>query len=144
VPDIRHLIPIDASPERIRPLISSGAGFTKWWAEDLTENSTSTIAELGFFNRSTLYRLEILPCESPKEIHWLCTSGKEWLDTKLIFSLKPNNAQTVVHFAHAGWETETDYFLACNTTWGELMYRLKAAAEGKSHTPLFLKSGFSF
>ena len=31
-----------------------------------------------------------------------------------------------------GWLSETEYFMTCNTTWGELMYRLKAAAEGKS------------
>jgi hypothetical protein len=32
----------------------------------------------------------------------------------------------------------------CNTTWGELMYRLKAAAEGKSHSPLFLASELGY
>jgi len=38
---------------------------------------------------------------------------------------------------NAGWKGETDYFVACTTTWGELMYRLKAVAEGKRPGPLF-------
>jgi hypothetical protein len=32
---------------------------------------------------------------------------------------------------------EKDYFSSCNTTWAELMFRLKAAAEGKLRGPLF-------
>ena len=40
-------------------------------------------------------------------------------------------------FSHEGW-AETEYFTNCNTAWGELMYRLKAVAEGKSIGPLFL------
>jgi hypothetical protein len=32
----------------------------------------------------------------------------------------------------------------CTTTWGELMYRLKAAAEGKKPEPLFSKNGMAY
>jgi len=33
---------------------------------------------------------------------------------------------------------------SCNTTWGELMYRLKTASEGKSREPLFLAGELSY
>jgi hypothetical protein len=49
-----------------------------------------------------------------------------------------------LRFTHGGWRSETDYFLNCNTTWGELMYRLKAAAEGKPRGPLFLASDLAY
>jgi len=29
---------------------------------------------------------------------------------------------------HGGSRSETEYFMNCNTTWGELIYQLKAAA----------------
>lgn len=45
--------------------------------------------------------------------------------------------QSLLRFSHAGWQAETEYFVSCNTTWGELMFRLKAAAEGKNPGPLF-------
>jgi hypothetical protein len=50
----------------------------------------------------------------------------------------------VLRFTHAGWAAATDYFFSCNTTWGALMMRLKAAAEGKSPGPLFVKDGMGY
>jgi uncharacterized protein YndB with AHSA1/START domain len=47
--DIRLSIQIDVSPGEVYPFISSGSGFSKWWAEDMTQRSDGTI-DLGFFN----------------------------------------------------------------------------------------------
>jgi hypothetical protein len=55
-----------------------------------------------------------------------------------------NEEQTVLRFKHMYWAAETDYFVSCNTTWGELMFRLKAAAEGKGIDPLFKKNGLAY
>ena len=50
----------------------------------------------------------------------------------------------MLRFTHAGWRAEYDYFLSCNTTWGELMFRLKSAAEGKSCGPLFRAADMAY
>ena len=34
MPDIKHSIPITAKPEIVYPLVATGKGFTRWWAED--------------------------------------------------------------------------------------------------------------
>ncbi len=141
--DIHHSISIDAAPAQILPLISSGPGLAQWWAADVTENSSTGRVELGFFNRATVYALEPLP-SAEGEVAWLCQSGKEWKGTKLLFQLTPGNKRTLVKFTHAAWQSETDYFVACNTTWGELLFRLKAAAEGKSPGPLFSATGMAY
>jgi len=133
--DIKHSIPIAAKPQSIYPLVATGRGFTQWWAEDVTE--PAGMVELGFFKRATVYRLGVKTNDAPKHAEWACESGDEWSGTRLIFHLEPTDTGTLLRFAHAGWKAETDYFIACNTTWGELMYRLKAAAEGKSPGPLF-------
>ena len=73
-----------------------------------------------------------------------CTSGKEWNGTKIVFGLAPNDGRTVLRFSHAGWLSDSDYFVSCNTTWGELMFRLKAAAEGKAPGPLFSPGGMAY
>ena len=52
-------------------------------------------------------------------------------------------AETLLHFSHTSWREESDHFTLCNTTWGELMYRLKATAEGKCPGPLFLKGSLA-
>jgi len=142
VADIRHLIQINASVERIRPLFSSAKGFSHWWAADSVEGESEGSVELGFFSRSTVYRLRQGE-QTPNEIAWRCDRGKEWNGTTLHFRLEPTGKATLLHFTHGGWNEETEYFVTCNTTWGELMYRLKAAAEGKTPVPLFTMDGLA-
>jgi len=38
----------------------------------------------------------------------------------------------------------TDYFTSRKTTWGDLMFRLKAAGEGRGTGPLFLRGGLAY
>jgi hypothetical protein len=141
---IRHLIAVEASPATLFPLISTGSGFAKWWAADVTEDPSSKTVELGFFKRATIYRLKPVRITENQEAEWLCETGKEWSGTRLIFELAPSGAQTLVRFTHADWQGETDYFVSCTTVWGELMFRLKAAAEGKNPDPLFSATGLAY
>jgi uncharacterized protein YndB with AHSA1/START domain len=140
--DIRNLIQIEVPAAKVYPFVCSGSGLAKWWAEDMTVQTDGRV-ELGFFNRATIYPLQLVRAAAPSEIEWVCVGGKEWNGTKLRFELSENKGQTALRFAHADWEAETDYFLSCNTTWGALMFRLKAIAEGKPAGPLFSRSGWS-
>jgi len=145
MPTIRHAIAIDASPQRIFPFISSGHGFKQWWAADVTEDVPRDIVSLGFFNRATVYNLHPFRIDEPNYAEWACQSGEEWNGTKLLFDLLPQKeGRTLVRFSHADWRAETDYFVACTTTWGHLMFRLKAAAEGKTTGPLFSATGMAY
>jgi len=134
--DIRHSLQILAAAAKIYPLVTTANGFSQWWAAEVTE-SVGAI-ELAFFNRKTIYRLSAGPANPPAEAEFLCETGAEWSGTRLIFRLEPLGSGTLVRFTHAGWQSETDYFVSCNTVWGELMFRLKAAAEAKPRGPLFL------
>jgi uncharacterized protein YndB with AHSA1/START domain len=142
VPDIQHAVPIAAKPETIFPLIATAKGLGEWWASDITEPAGAV--ELGFFNRSTIYRLRLKTSQPPAEAEWVCETGEEWTGTHIIFKLEPRGEGTLLRFTHAGWAAPTEYFTSCNTTWGELMYRLKASAEGKSRGPLFLAAGTAY
>jgi uncharacterized protein YndB with AHSA1/START domain len=142
--DIKLSIQIAAQPQVVHPLVASAAGFSRWWAADVTEDKATGNVELGFFNRSTVYGLHPIQIASPREAHWLCQSGVEWNGTRLLFDLTEQKGQTFVRFTHAGWQAETDYFIACTTTWGELMFRLKAVAEGKTPGPLFSATGLAY
>jgi len=78
------------------------------------------------------------------QAEWICETGKEWSGAHIIFRLAAGGPGTVLRFTHQGWQSETDYFVSCNTMWGELMFRLKAAAEGKSPGPLFQADGMAY
>jgi hypothetical protein len=140
---IRHSISIAAPAERIQPLFASGQGFAQWWAEDVTENSNGTV-ELGFFNRATAYRLAPVRTKGLSLAEWQCETGQEWSGTRLIFELAPQGSSTLLRFTHADWKAETDYFVSCTTVWGELMFRLKATAEGKAPGPLFKTNAMAY
>lgn len=140
--DIRTSVQIAAPLARVHGLVSSGLGFTKWWAEDMTANADGTV-DLGFFNRATIYSLRLAKTPTPFEVAWHCLSGNEWKGTRLLFQLSESKEQTVLHFTHADWEAQTEYFVSCNTAWGALLFRLKAAAEGHAPKPLFSKQGFA-
>ena len=140
--DIRHSLQIAASPEAITPLVSTPHGLAQWWAEDVTE--IDGCAELGFFNRTTVYRLRPQAGDPPRRYVWLCETGQEWSGTRLVFELQTAGSGTLLRFTHAGWESESDYFISCTTTWGELMFRLKGAAEGKPRGPLFLRESLAY
>jgi hypothetical protein len=140
--DIRHAVQIAAKSEAIYPLFATSMGFGRWWATDITE--VRGAVELGFFNRATVYRLRLYASQPPSEADWVCETGDEWNGTHIRFRNEPTKSGTVLRFSHSGWREETDYFVMCNTTWGELMYRIKAAAEGKTVGPLFSREGLGY
>ena len=139
--DINHSIQISAPPEQIYPLGATAQGLTKWWAEVVTQPSADLVA-LSFFGGATIYRLRSATAQPPNRVEWVCESGDEWGGTRISFHIEAVKGGSLLRFAHAGWRAPTDYFCSCNTTWGELMFRLKAAAEGKSRGPLFSRDGW--
>jgi hypothetical protein len=56
MPDIHHRIEISAAAGAVYALVSSGHGFARWWAADVTAGADGPV-ELGFFRRATVYRL---------------------------------------------------------------------------------------
>jgi len=138
--DIRHAIQIAAAADKIYPLVATAKGLGTWWATDITEPAGAV--ELGFFNRATIYRLRPTIGQPSAKAEWVCETGDEWRDTRLSFQLEAAKSGTLLRFSHASWRAESEYFTSCNTTWGELMFRLKAAAEGKNPGPLFTREGW--
>jgi hypothetical protein len=141
MPDIQHSVQIAAKPEAIYPLVATADGFRKWWATDVTE--TDGGVDLAFFNRTTVYRLRRTIDKPLTEVEWCCETGQEWTGTRISFRLELANSGILSRFTHADWQVATDYFVSCNTTWGELMYRLKASAEGREPGPLFSAAGMA-
>jgi hypothetical protein len=126
---------MSAPAAAIYPVISTARGWAQWWAADVTE--TGPAIELGFFHRATVYRLQSVAQEPPVRSEWWCERGKEWAGTRISFRLE-TAATGSLRFAHSDWSADTEYFLSCNTTWGEFMFRIKSSAEGKPQGPRFL------
>jgi hypothetical protein len=141
--DIVHRIEALATADALYRLVSTGPGFEAWWAEDVVVKPDGAV-ELGFFKRATVYRLRALSLEPGRKAVWQCETGQQWSGTRLVFELETQGATTLVRFTHPNWAEASDFFVSCNTTWGALMFRLKAAAEGKKPGPLFLADGMAY
>ena len=142
MPDIQHAIQIAAAPDVVYPLVATAAGLARWWAEDVTESEGAV--DLGFFQRKTVYRLRLRENRPPAGAEWVCESGEQWNGTRIAFQLEARGKQTFVRFTHGDWRDASEYFVACNTTWGELMFRLKAVAEGQAPGPLFRSADMAY
>ena len=91
--DIRHSIQISATPEAVYQLAATADGFAQWWAEDVTEDEGKV--QLGFFNRTTIYRLKPI-VEAPHErIEWQCETGQEWSGTGAAVPYHPGGQRDV-------------------------------------------------
>jgi uncharacterized protein YndB with AHSA1/START domain len=140
VPDISHLINIAVPPTTVFPLVAAGPGFRQWWAEDVVVAQDGS-AELGFYDRQTVFRLRPQTHLTERRATWVCDKGGEWAGTRLTFLLTSTDSGTLLRLEHADWREESELFTRCNTTWGALVYHLKAVAEGRSHQPLFSAGG---
>ena len=78
---IKHQIVVGAPATKVFPLVATCSGNKQWWAADVTETYAAvsegtndvaklTFVELGFFKRSTLYRLQRKRIVEPNEAEW--------------------------------------------------------------------------
>jgi hypothetical protein len=88
------------SCEAVYALAATAVGFRQWWAADITEAGGPV--DLGFFNRTTMYRLRRSADNPPAEVEWSCETGQEWIGTRILFRLEPGGSGTLLRFTHAG------------------------------------------
>ena len=77
-------------PGTIYPLVATGSGLGRWWAEDISGSGGAV--ELGFFDRATVYRLRLKNDKPPVEAEWSCETGEEWKRTRISFRLEENES----------------------------------------------------
>ncbi|MCI0378187.1 MAG: SRPBCC domain-containing protein [Gemmataceae bacterium] len=134
-----HQVHINATPEKVYEAISTTAGLRSWWtADSVTESHVGGMAEFGFGKRKTLFRMRIEELTPPQCLVWLCLGDvDEWKGTRLTWEMTSEEGGTCLRFVHANWRSTDGWFATCNSTWGELMHRLKAYVEGKAPGPHF-------
>lgn len=135
--EMHHEIQTDASPEKVYEAVTTPDGLRSWWtADSVAEPLVGSVAEFGFNNRSTLFRMRIEELKPKQRAVWECVGDdKEWKGTRLIWDISEKDGKTVLHFVHGNWRSRSPYFAVCNSTWGELMYRLKDYVEGRAPGP---------
>jgi uncharacterized protein YndB with AHSA1/START domain len=139
--EIRHLIPIEAPPSKVYAALATQAGLSAWWtADSVAEDKVGGKAEFGFEAKAVTFRMSIETLDPPRRVVWKCHGDNpEWNGTTLTWRIEPKDGGSLLHFTQSGWREMTDNVAMCNSTWGELMYRLKGYAEGHNPGPHWRK-----
>ena len=137
MPDLHHMIPIDAPAARVYQAIATQEGLRGWWTADSTaESRVGGKAEFAFDHRSMVFRMKIEALEPGKRVRWSKSGDHpEWRGTSLDWEITGQGGSSALSFVHRGWREATPFFATCNSTWGELMYRLKGHVEGRNPGP---------
>lgn len=137
--EIKHQIKVKAAPEKVYSAIATQASLRRWWTADASaEETVGGKAEFGFDKRATVFRMKIERLDPGKRVVWICHGDHpEWAGTVLTWELSPDHDGTTLRFTHGNGKAMTDFCALCNSTWGELMYRLRNYEEGRNPGPLW-------
>ena len=138
MPDLRHIVPVHATPDKVYAAVGTPAGMRSWWTADTTmEEKVGGKAEFGFDNRQFVFRMTIEKLDPGRCVMLRCHGdAEEWNSTTLRWDLSPGDGMiTTLCFVHAGWRELTDFCSSCNAMWGNLMFRLKDSVEGNGRGP---------
>ena len=138
--DLNHMVLINVPPEKVYWTVSTQAGMRSWWTADTKmEERVGGKAEFGFEKRQVVFRMTIERLDPAKCVLMRCHGDQpEWNDTTLRWEIskgETGQGPTISRFTHIGWRELTDYCIGCNSMWGNLMFRLKDAAEGRGRGP---------
>lgn len=135
--ELKHQIGIQAPPEKVYAALVMQQGLRGWWTADTkTDEKAGGQAEFGFDRRGTIFRMNIDKLDPGRGVVWSCHGDDpEWTGTILTWALIPKTGGTTLRFTHSDWKSFSEYCVMCNSTWGELMYRLKDYVEGRNPGP---------
>jgi uncharacterized protein YndB with AHSA1/START domain len=135
--ELRHQIPINSTQDKVYAAIATQAGLRGWWTADAkADEKVGGKAEFGFEKRKFIFRMMIERLQPGKQVVWTCHGDHpEWDGTTLTWNIAREDGVTMLRFTQSGWKSVTDFYAMCNSTWGELIYRIKDYVEGRNPGP---------
>jgi len=131
MPDIIHQLDIEAPPEKIYEAVTTQEGLSNWWAVDAeAKPEVGTVAQFGFNDRQTVFKMEIEDLDSPSTVRWHCIGGHpEWKGTEIEFNISESDKGSSVLFSHRNWESNDGIYPMCSYDWAGYLYSLRMFCE---------------
>lgn len=130
MPDIRHLVFIKSTPEKIYEAITTQKGIASWWS--IHNNAKKEVGSIYKISFGGDYYKEIKIAElvPDKKVIWeILNATPEWINTKVEFDISMGKETAELRFNHSGWKEYTDMFAQCNHHWGVYLENLKDCTE---------------
>jgi len=126
MPDIRLLLFINSTPEKIYNAITTQKGIASWWSEhNNAKPQTGTVYRISFGGD---YYKEIKVAElvrSERVVWEILDATPEWLNTEVTFDISVGYESAELRFSHTGWKNQTDMFAQCSYHWAIYLGNLK-------------------
>ncbi len=134
MPNIRHLIVIDASPGTVYSAVTSQGGFAAWWTTEVSAGEGSNLRlHFGPDYFKELRQVETLA--NRRAVFKVVQGHPQWLKTEIVFNLRPDGKSTQLFFEHNGWKDYTDLYSQCSYDWSIFLRSLKLYCETGTGKP---------
>jgi uncharacterized protein YndB with AHSA1/START domain len=140
--DSMHEITIAASPKKVFEAWTTDEGLRAWWTSDTTAPRKPGDDYVLRFGGGVAFHFRVEEEVEGARVLWRGVEGpgmpSEWIDTRIDVRISAaDGGRTRMQFAHRGWKSIEGAYCQCNTTWGELVYRLRDWSEDRGRGPLF-------
>ena len=134
--EIHHRVGIKASAESIYQALTTNAGLTSWWTNDVTgAGNVGSVIQFRFNGGGPDF--EVTKLIENETVQWKHSGSmpEEWMGSEILFQLQVQNDQTIVRFSHYNWKEATDFMAHCSTKWAVFLLSLKDALETGNGKP---------
>jgi uncharacterized protein YndB with AHSA1/START domain len=134
MPDIMHLIRLEAAPSIVFDAISTADGVRRWWTDDADlESRIGGRGVMRFYGGLKVTELRVDEFFAPHKLVWNVTRSfrAEWAGSRISFEIDADGAATKLLFAHRGFPEPDENYALCTTGWGIYLGRLKAVIEAQ-------------
>ncbi|REJ82813.1 MAG: SRPBCC domain-containing protein [Bacteroidetes bacterium] len=123
---IRHLLHISASREKVYEAITSLEGLRNWWTIQ-TEGRAEPGGIIRFrFGDMGGPDMKVIGGHAGKQADWECVESPHgWKGHRFSFKLEDHEGKTRLKFLHDGWNEQDDYYAMCNFSWGKYLESLR-------------------
>jgi uncharacterized protein YndB with AHSA1/START domain len=130
MPNIRHLIVIDASPGSVYQAVTTREGFAAWWTTEVDVKAGEEDKLRLYFGPDYFKELRQVEVLANRRVVWKITQAHpQWMKTELVFNIRPDGKSTQLFFEHNGWKDYTDLYSQCSYDWSIFLRSLKSYVE---------------
>lgn len=121
--DFTTMLLVNQNPEEVFNAINNVRG---WWSEGI-EGGTDKLNDEYIYHYKDIHycKIKIVEMIPNQKVVWLVLDNyfkftkdkSEWKDTKMIFTISPNDDQTEVRFTHQGLVPQYECYEICKEAW---------------------------
>lgn len=121
--DFTTTITVPQSPRQVFDAIKN---FRAWWSEEI-EGKTDQLNETFLYHYKDVHlcKIKLVEMVADKKLVYLVTENEfnfvkdktEWVGTKLIFEINPEEDKTKIVFTHEGLVPEYECYNVCRDAW---------------------------